>query len=294
MSLFGYFHIKMNVSVLFYIGFLVISVILYYYLSFKKNAIVCLTRGYDDIVKYDDLVRRNQCLYEKYYRGLCGRELQYDVVIFHEGNITLEQQAYIQSATPFMPLIFRVVAFYSESPINMSLCPPTKLSEGFSNGYKNICYFWSVDFLEYLRDYDYIIRVDEDCFLEDVPVDMVEDYSKRGIVFSSGYFQGVDYADVTVGMNLFFSSMIGRAFSSKTIRCPYTNCMIVSVPYFRRNREVMHVLKEIKKTGCIFSNRWGDLPIWGHILALLVDPSHYLEDKRIRYFHGSHNLRVNM
>ena len=38
-------------------------------------------------------------------------------------------------------------------------------SISFPLGYKHMCHFWSMDFLDYLSDYKYIIRIDEDCFV---------------------------------------------------------------------------------------------------------------------------------
>jgi hypothetical protein len=70
--------------------------------------------------------------------------------------------------------------------------------------------------------------------------------------------------------------------------------MIVNIPFFKNNADVQFIMNEIKKSKCIFSNRWGDLPIWGHILTCMIDKSYYLEDKSIRYYHGSHFSGVNM
>ena len=68
-----------------------------------KNAIVGLTRGYQDIKRYDLLIRRNQSIYNKIYTNLTN---DFDVILFHEGNITKEQQTHIQNQTPNLPLIF--------------------------------------------------------------------------------------------------------------------------------------------------------------------------------------------
>ena len=91
----------------------------------------------------------------------------------------MEQQEYIQSKTPNLPIIFTTVSFYDNKNTNESLCPPTELSNGFSNGYKNMCYFWSIDFLKYLEKYEYIIRIDEDCILEKMDVHTVDEYKKN-------------------------------------------------------------------------------------------------------------------
>jgi hypothetical protein len=287
----------MILTILFYILCFIIGIFAYYYYFYykinKKNAIVCLTKGYDNNESYDNLIKRNQSIYEKYYRKIVNKG-EYDIVIFHEGNISLQQQNYIQENTPLMPIVFVSIPFYSDVGLNMDLCPPTKLSSGFSIGYKNMCYFWSIDFLHYLSDYEYIVRIDEDCIIDDIPLNILEEYRENSIAFSSGHYQNNDFADVTVGMRRLFSKLIGTDNFDSEIRCPYTNFMIVNVPFFNTNESISNALKKIEESRCIFSNRWGDLPIWGYILTLFVDEKHYIEDKRIRYFHGSHNSKINM
>ena len=69
--------------------------------------------------------------------------------------------------------------------------------------------------------------------------------------------------------------------------------MIINVNYFKNNENVKKILQLIKDSNCIFSNRWGDLPIWGYILSYLVDKTMYFEDKTITYIHGSHKKKIN-
>ena len=49
-----------------------------------------------------------------------------------------------------MELKFISIKFYNNTEQN-DICKPTTLSNNFSLGYKNMCYFWSIDFLEYLK-----------------------------------------------------------------------------------------------------------------------------------------------
>jgi hypothetical protein len=70
--------------------------------------------------------------------------------------------------------------------------------------------------------------------------------------------------------------------------------MVVNIPYFRNNEDVKNVLQEIDKSECIFSNRWGDLPIWGYILGYLIDKNLYKVETGVSYYHGSHdNVKIN-
>jgi len=261
-----------------------------------KHAIVILTRGYPDIQGYHNLIKRNQAIYDVFYSRLDDPD-NYDVVIFHEGNITADQQKYIQSRTQGLPLLFKEVPFQQNDQKNMDLCPPTDLSESSSSGYKNMCSFWSVGVFDFMGSYEYIIRIDEDCFLDSLDPHTIDRYQADRIMFSSGLFQENDVADVIVGMDTLFDAYLNTqndSIRNYEIRCPYTNVMIMNVPFFMNNQDVRSILNEIKQSNCIFSNRWGDLPIWGHILTLMIDKSYYLEDKSIRYYHESHYSGVNM
>jgi hypothetical protein len=259
----------------------------------KKCAIAVLTKGYNLNSEYAQLIARNQSIYETLYKH--HPEL-YDVVIFHEGNITPEQQTYIQSATPKQPLLFKVVVFNTKLKTNESLCPPTPLSKEFSMGYKNMCHFWSFGFFNYLDKYDYVIRIDEDCIVNKIDPNIIDKYMRNGTKYSSPFFQGNDHADVIVGMETFFKSFMDKHNikpKKDSIRCPYTNMFIMDISYFKRNNTIMYLFQSLDESNCIWSNRWGDLPIWGYILSYLIDENDYIEDKDIQYKHGSHNASIN-
>ena len=260
----------------------------------KKDAVVVLTRGYKNNKDYEKLIHRNRFIAANFYLKLMNSH-SVDIIIFHEGNISLPQQKFIQSKSPRIPLIFKSVNFIDNN-IKCDNCPPNKKSEMFSMGYKNMCYFWSIRFLNFLKDYDYIIRIDEDCNLFHLDPNIINTYKKNNIYFSSPFFQGEDEEEVVVGMKDLFDNFVKEnniTLYNKNIKCPYTNVMILNINYFLGNQDVMNILKIIEKSNCIFSNRWGDLPIWGFILTYLIDSKHYLEDKTIRYHHGSHDKKIN-
>jgi len=269
----------------------------YYYprLGFEehiKNAIVVLTRGYNSNDEYDKLIDRNNSIYDKFYKFV--EKNDYDVIIFHEGNITKDQQEYIQSKTPEMHLAFREIRFL-EKDVNNSECPNTSLSGSFNNGYKNMCYFWSISFLEYLKDYNYIIRIDEDCVLKSINKNIIDEYKRSNIMFSSSYYQKDDDPEVVIGLKNLFDNYLKKNNLTKKndISMPYTNFMVVNIQFFRNEKNVVSILDEIKKSDCIFSNRWGDLPIWGYVLSYFIDKFNYIEDKNISYFHESHSIQIN-
>jgi hypothetical protein len=269
----------------------------------SKNAIVALVRGYQHINGYQTLIQRNKFVYENI---ILKTEENFDFILFHEGNINNEHQSYISENLTGLNIIFVDVkntepktAFDNfKNKINTKLCPPTPESMAFPLGYKHMCHFWSIDFLDYLSDYKYIIRIDEDCFITKFNENILQKMKNEEIYFSSPMFQEQDKPYVIVGLEKLWNNFLKienfKPYKQfKDITCPYTNVMIVDVEYFLNNDLVYNFLTDVDDSHGIYSNRWGDLPIWGAILSTLIDKKHYYEDKKISYFHGSHRTNVN-
>lgn len=270
-----------------------------------KIAIAVLTKGYNNVNEYQKLIDRNNAIYDKM---VDGSKYNFDLIIFHEGNITPEHQNYISSKS-ILPLMFRDVKEYgngkafhpSRDIINMDLCPPTPRSSWFELGYKHMCYFWSIDLFDYLSEYEYIIRVDEDVLVtkfDDSVLDkMIGDDIKFGAPLFCYYEGKLDGPDVMVGLQ-----KLTEDFYEKHNHIPpmpfddilgcYTNFMILNLNYFRNNKLVQDYLKEVDECNCIYSNRWGDASIWGIIVHVLIDNPFCVLDT-VEYYHGSHNLYVN-
>lgn len=274
-----------------------------------KSAIVVVTRGYKNLYEYNALIQRNKSIYDKFYKHLVNPK-NWDILIFHEGDIRPNQQKYIQTKTPHLPLIFRIFRQYPLK-YNYKLCPPTEKSEIIPIGYKNMCFFWVVSMFTYLSHYEYMIRIDEDCVLHQFDPTIIDDYRKKKVYFSSPIYQSTMYVEeldknyplfespeCMIGMKQFFyheyiKNLNKKPYVYNVTKAPYTNLMIMNIPYFLHHKDIQYLIRKIRYNDCIFSNRWGDLPIWGFILAYAVHPKHYGMDRRIKYFHGSHDYMVN-
>lgn len=268
----------------------------------KKIAIAVLTKGYDNLESYDSLIARNESIYNHI---ISKSELQFDNIIFHEGNISKYHQDYISSKSK-IPLIFKNVkesgnnqAFDdSKNKMNLKLCPPTKLSSSFPLGYKHMCHFWAIDIFEYLSEYQYVMRVDEDVLILQMHPKILEDIIKLNIKFCvANMCNFLDDPDVLVGLE----SLLDKFYEKNDIKpkipfknmfAPNTNFMIFDLDYFKNNEIVQKFLLDIDNSHGIYSNRWGDATIWGIILYALQDADFYCcED--IQYYHGSHGHIVN-
>ena len=271
-----------------------------------KNAIVLLTKGYNNLSMYNRLIARNNLIYEKIISKIDTEYIKnIDIIIFHEGNINDSDKEYIQNGTPKIILnfinikeTFPKTAFDDKKNIiNYELCPPTKLSNSFSLGYKHMCHFWSIDFLEYLKDYKYIMRIDEDCLLDKFDINIFNIMQEKNLVYISPFFQKQDNSDVIIGLDKLLNNFINlnniipyKNFSD--INCPYTNLMIIDIEYFNNHIITKKFLEYVEFSNGIYSNRWGDLPIWGVILSIFIDPNLYSNYIDISYIHDVH--RINM
>jgi hypothetical protein len=268
----------------------------------KKVAISVLTKGYDNNNQYNTLITRNNLIYDNI---ITKSTLQFDMVIFHEGNITAEQQEYI-SKNSKATLLFRDVkqcaskaAFDDSKNIyNMELCPPNELSERFPVGYKHMCHFWSIDVFEYLSEYQYTIRIDEDCYVDRVDPAVFESVIEQEIKFAVPLICTVlDDPNVIVGLEQLLNKFakdnnITLPVAYADIKAPNTNFMMLDLDFFRQHEITQKFLLEVENSHGIYSNRWGDAPIWGIILYALASVDFY-ELSDTGYLHGSHNHYVN-
>jgi hypothetical protein len=71
----------------------------------------------------------------------------------------------------------------------------------------------------------------------------------------------------------------------------YNNWHIGKVQFFNRP-DVMHFLKEVNRSGYIYSRRWGDSTIQAYAIRLFSNPSLLLQAPNFTYIHGSHGHKV--
>ncbi len=266
----------------------------------RKIAIAVLTKGYENNDSYSMLIKRNNYIYDNI---ISKSSLEFDNVIFHEGNITPEQQDYI-STNSKCKLIFRNVKEHgpafddSKNLVNTELCPPTELSATFPLGYKHMCHFWSIDFFNYLLDYQYVIRIDEDCFVDRIDISTISNIVDTNIKFAVPLIcDSLDHPHVIMGLDKLLAEYLKKnniqsPVEYSDIRSPNTNFMVIDLDFFRNHKIVQGFLSEIDSCHGIYSNRWGDAPIWGIILYALSGVDFY-ELSDTGYLHGSHNHYVN-
>lgn len=285
---------------LFLLGALISSV------ESRKGAVAALIRSFSSTKEYDQgIIRRNKALLQHlYWTPVQGSSL--DVVLFHEGNLSPAHQRYIQDATPDLPLTFVDVGevFRNYKNVDMPRCPKNSMiAMMFSPGYYSMCFFWFLRFDRYLTQYDWMLRLDDDCILvKDVRYNVKMLPAK--VHFASGLWvdlsrgtsdaiRPIGEGDVVKGMrNLTIEFARKHAIFQEihSWHAPYTNVMYIDLAWLRNNTMLQAYRQTVEDSQCIYSNRWGDLPLWGAAIHLTKEPRFHL---RLPYFHGTHNTLVN-
>ncbi len=150
-------------------------------------------------------------------------------------------------------------------------------------GYRTMCNFWYVDFMKYLHNCSFVLRIDSDIRLIPnqndpflrlpktlSPVEWQKEMDKKKVMYGMIHlFQGINH-ELT-----YWES-------------PYTNVMMINMSWIN-SESVQTIIRIVNDTNCIFYNRWGDLPLWGATVRLLEEEKEYLN---LSYYHKSHYNRL--
>eukprot|EP01041_Mallomonas_annulata_P001345 gene1345-2595_t len=269
-----------------------------------KVAITVLIRG-DNNKRWNstnnDLAKRNQFI--KKYLWIQGK---YDMIIFYTDPISIENKNWLQSQDDLPIRFIDVSSKYNNAmkPDENPICPSNPLTRNFTTGYKSMCHFWFVTFETYLKEYDSMLRIDDDC---EITKGSRKDFPPpKSVVFSSTHWQHMEFhmADglslsheggtVTGLRSLSNRFMESRGLTSnwtdwKGWKAPYTNVMFIRLDWLRTNDIVKAFIETVVESNCIYSNRWGDLSLWGVALLMAGVPPHHL---KIPYYHSSHKTSV--
>jgi len=253
------------------------------YIHSNKNdmAIVALIRGGKD--GYRKFIDRTKLIRDQEWSS------KYDHITIHEGDITPEEQKQIIRDTgvamEFIDISYhfemgkqRVEKLQAEPPKNCFF-------NDWRYGYKCMCDFWFRLFPFVIpARYKAILRLDDDVILDP---DLNDPTPPDDVMIASAEYQGLDGADVTNGMD-----ELSRKFAKEhdlfwpsdgVWSSPLTNCLYIRMD-FARSKIVQEFQRVVDESGCIYSNRWGDLPLWGAVMTMLKMPQHII---KLRYSHLS-------
>jgi hypothetical protein len=253
-----------------------------------KAALVLLTRGYPNNEWYSRLIQRNNHIYENFNKKL---KTQYPLVIFHEGNITEEQQKFIVNQGKNEDVRFVNISSHFQWP---QYCNPSLMKDsGFSHGYRIMCAFNSLHIWNYCKEFDYIFRIDEDTLIGDLDYDVFEYMESKNLDYMVGRFCEETHPLTNETIPPVAHALLGEKwkesdYDQTKLWVPYTNLYIAKTSLFLQP-EVQNFLKALVENPDFFYNRWGDHVVSGIVLKAFSKSEKTEAIPNFIYLHGSHH-----
>lgn len=169
-------------------------------------------------------------------------------------------------------------------------------SEGKKFGYKWMCKFFTVDMYDYLRHFDYYLRVDSDNILSPMTYNMFE-YTERNKLEYAYVIRKLEPHQMTADtLPTFVQKYVTSCDVQKQIMEPpldknfifnfYNNFHIGKISFFNRP-DVRHFLVA-SNNSFLYANRWGDSTIQAYAVRLFMSPQAVQQLPNITYHHMSH------
>ena len=246
--------------------------------------------------------------------------LKYPVVIFHEGDYDAAAQNDVimgVRATCRDCVSFRAMdADDFKVPPHIDLekaarCVATNPTPYWRNmAYRNMCRWWLVHMPKYAAGYDYVMRVDDDAFIEEQVPDLFEWAESKKLVYASNMLH-VDCGMCNYGMQEFFQKLypdktaaIANMFTPQslpsravqvhpfrtllsitqdpmpvigekielTMPIIYYNNFFITQTAFWKRQDVQDAIDAIDRNGSIYYFRWGDAPLHTLLVQILAKP----------------------
>ena len=266
-----------------------------------KNCITYLVRASDkDIEEFN----QSLALIEKNLLPFCENV---DVIVFHEADLI-----------PFMDKIkTKVSLIYKEIKFVLPDYPPEILKEipelyphpthqngpiaywhkGFTMGYRHMCQFFFCDIFQYIKDYNYSMRLDTDSFIHTpLKYDIFKYMENMDAIYS--YIEPAVQLDnplVCQNLNLIVRNWLvdeqipirQNIDNIPNGKLYYTNYEICKVDWFVNDTRSQLFYQFIKNTGKIFSARWGDHILRYLQINLFADMKRVIPSHGFVYQHGA-------
>jgi hypothetical protein len=255
------------------------------------GAIVCLTRGYRDVRQYAPLIARNRSIYDSINRF---RSDEYPLVIWHEGNVTEAHQRHILASDPNSDVRFVDVSVLFRLSGDSSI---SDLMEDWQIGYRLMCRFHIYHIWQCCRQFQYVMRIDEDCVVCSTEIDPIEWMSRQRSDFAAAAFVAETHELTNRTLPGFVAQYLGllhpdRSFAGIYNHCfPYTNLYVTRTAFWL-GVDVQRFLYAIIREPASIRFRWGDLPVLGVALNIFAREDSIAVLPKLVYRHGSHDVTV--
>jgi hypothetical protein len=254
----------------------------------NKLAIATLIKG--DIGVGDNwqnnlIILRNKSIHKNFF-GDC------DFIIFHEGNVSEEyKNTILKDSRIKFPIKFIEVNNFKPSKeeiekIKHSLIDRTVVQTGYSS----MCKFWSYGFIDYLKEYDYVIRIDDDCVALNDISPIVEELKEKYLVFPFLTGESYRYRLKDFVKQYFIKN---KSIDEDKIKGPYTNFCGFNLNKIRNNVHIMDFFNTIEINNFVYRYSWQDVQLWGLVMEYILTEEDWSENRDIKYIHLSHLNFVN-
>ena len=175
-----------------------------------------------------------------------------------------------------------------------------------NKNYRIMCYFWIKHFFKYCKDYDYVMRLDDDSIIEEkINADLFDLMEKKDLNYVSNLLH-IDCSICNYGMKDFFIKLcpnskekLNELFIDHKLKndvnyfnkfkevyeiinnskydenefdmsmpVMYYNNFSITKPIIWNSPEIKNIINEIDKIGYIFYYRWGDAPLQTIIMKI--------------------------
>lgn len=230
------------------------------------------------------VIVRNQSI-AKNFKGIC------DLIFFHEGDISEEYKEKIRyrSCVNFNYKFIEVPDFKITDSEIQNLKPQILDIGNVRTGYSSMCKFWSYRFLNYLEDYDYVIRLDDDCIVLNDIQPVIDELETKYLSFPT-----LGNEDFRYGLESFIKAYFDKPILDiEKVSVPYTNFCGFNLKKIRANKSIRNFFKEVENNEFIHKYAWNDTLIWGILMKYMIGEENWSEHKQIKYIHLSHLTYVN-
>jgi len=241
---------------------------------------------------------------------------KYPVIILHEGDYTEDAKKEIiagirsecRNLLTFKQIDeedFRIPSHIDIDKMN-SIIDLRVVPYWRNQKYRSMCYFWMKNFSKYTKDYNYVMRLDDDSIIEEpIKYDLFEMMSDKDYIYISNIIH-LDCSLCNYGMKDFFlkhyaseKDKINELFMDHTLNnnneyfnkfkslhkalnnkdyegasielnmpfMYYNNFNIINVDVWNKP-EIQDIVNKIDEQGYIFYCRWGDAPLQTIIFSL--------------------------
>jgi hypothetical protein len=157
-----------------------------------------------------------------------------------------------------------------------------------------MCRFHCYYIWQYTKEFDYVMRLDEDCVLTSAAFDPIELLSEACGDFAVAAFAEETHELTNQTLTLFVNNFIKtidqptRKSSPYNQVFPHTNLYVTRTGFWRQP-EVQQFLYAIVCNRDSIRFRWGDLPVLGVALNMFAAPAKIYLMSEIGYRHASHD-----